>query len=204
MRNRGTHVRIAQFRQNRAVDILDQGMNHALRMNDDLDPARRHIEQPMCLDHFQPLIHHCRGINRDFPPHAPVRMRTGLIGSHYIEVTKRRAAKRATGRCQQDTRNTALARPASIVGRKRLENGIVFTVDRQQHGAVLANRSHEDGASHDQRLLVGQEDPLSGNRRRQRRRQASRANDRGHDRVNLGQLGHAHEGVRAKLDTRRT
>jgi hypothetical protein len=80
VRNRSTHVGVAQLRQHRAVDVLDQRMHDALRVNDDVDLARRQAEQQAGLDQLQALVHQRCGVDRDLAAHYPARMRASLVG----------------------------------------------------------------------------------------------------------------------------
>ena len=63
MGNRRAHVGIAKLGEHRTIGIVNQRMDHALRMDHHLDAVRRCVEQPMGLDHFQPLVHHRRRID---------------------------------------------------------------------------------------------------------------------------------------------
>jgi hypothetical protein len=103
MRNWGAHVRVTELRQHRAVDVLDQGMDHALRMHDDLDLLRGRIEQPACLDDLQALVHHGRRVHRDLAAHVPVRMGAGLFWRHLRAAPRSsELPKRPTRGCEQD------------------------------------------------------------------------------------------------------
>ena len=63
----------------RAVGVLDQRVNDAFSMDDDLDLGCGDVEEPVRLDHFQPFIHQRGGVNRDLRPHFPVRMLECLL-----------------------------------------------------------------------------------------------------------------------------
>ena len=63
-----------------SVPVFYQGMDDALWMDQDIDCRFGQIEQPTGFDHFQRLVHHCRGIDRDFFPHRPVGVPKGQLG----------------------------------------------------------------------------------------------------------------------------
>ena len=143
--DRRAHVGISELREQRAVDVLDQRMNHALRMDDDLDHAFSGIEQPARFDDFQPLVHHGGRIDRNFAPHYPVRMRACLIGRHVVQALARDVAERPAGSRQHDAAHAGSRKITGKRARQRLEYRVVFAVDRQQGRAMRAHRLHEYG-----------------------------------------------------------
>ena len=94
-------------------------------------------------------------------------MGNGLRRGDMVQFTHIGISGRSAGAGQQDL---ADPRPGQIaetglalhVDRQALEDGVVFAVDGQQLGAMLAHRLHEEGAGHHQRLLVGQQNALAG------------------------------------------
>ncbi len=162
-------------------------MNHALRVDDDLDHVRRRIKQPACLDNLEALVHHGGRIDRNLASHHPVWMGARLIGCHVGQIGQGRIAERATGCSQQNFLDAALIEtPRKITG-QRLENGIVFAVHRQQRRAMLTHRVHEQLAGHHQHLLVGQHDLFTGARGGERWFQASGADDSRHHSIHFRQ-----------------
>ncbi|GBH08590.1 DNA-binding transcriptional regulator [Pseudomonas syringae pv. actinidiae] len=67
--NGRTHVGITQLGQHRAINVIDQRVDHALRVNHHLDLIRACVEQPAGFDQLQPLVHHGRRIDRNLAPH---------------------------------------------------------------------------------------------------------------------------------------
>jgi hypothetical protein len=68
-----------------------------------------------------------------------------------------------------------------------LEDGVVLAVDGQKHCTRGTHSVHEQWASHDQRFLVGQQQPLARARGSERGAQARCTNDRGHDAIGITQ-----------------
>ena len=161
--DRNRHVRNRHLRDHRAVDHLDHRMDDALRMNHDGDLLGRQIEQPVRLDHFEPLVHQGRGIDRDLAAHPPGRMIERLGDGYRCETIGRKAEKRTARRGQND----ALERGAAA-SFEALENRVVLAIDRQQAYAALAHRGRHHLARDDQHFLVGERDILAGLDRRER------------------------------------
>ncbi|RML72609.1 hypothetical protein APX70_06630 [Pseudomonas syringae pv. maculicola] len=67
--NRRTHVGITQLGQYRAINVIDQRVDHALRVNHHLYLIRACVEQPAGFNQLQPLVHHGRRIDRNLAPH---------------------------------------------------------------------------------------------------------------------------------------
>ncbi len=81
VRDRRAHVGIAQLRDHRSVDVLDERVDDAFRMDHDFDPVGMRVEEPARLDHLQTLVHHRRRIHRNLAPHDPVRMRARRLAA---------------------------------------------------------------------------------------------------------------------------
>jgi hypothetical protein len=127
VRDRDPHVRIRKLRDHRSVDVLDQRMHDALRMDQDLDPLGRQVEQPARFDYFESLVHHRRRVDGDLAAHDPVRVRAGFVGRDADGAVERRGAERTAGRREQHA-----AHPTSLVRRHALEHRVVLAIDRQQ------------------------------------------------------------------------
>ncbi|MNP31737.1 hypothetical protein D3C76_1248750 [compost metagenome] len=80
MADGGAHVRIAELGEYRAVHIVHQRMDHALRVDHHLDLGRLGIEQPAGLNQFQALVHHACRVHGDLSPHGPIGMSASLLG----------------------------------------------------------------------------------------------------------------------------
>src|SRR5690554_7545070 len=71
-----THVRASKLGENGTVRVLYHGMDNTLRMNVNLNPVWRGIEQPTGLNQLQPFVHERGGVDRNLLAHRPVRVRT--------------------------------------------------------------------------------------------------------------------------------
>jgi len=60
----------AELRLDRAVDELDQRVDHALVVNHHVDAVERQAEQPVCLDHFEAFVHQGGRIDGDLGAHC--------------------------------------------------------------------------------------------------------------------------------------
>src|SRR6185312_8541509 len=63
--DRRAHVRRAELREERAIEVLDERVDDALRVHDDIDTVRRQREEKAGLDELQALVHQGRRIDRD-------------------------------------------------------------------------------------------------------------------------------------------
>ena len=195
MGDRGAHIGIAQLGQHRTVAVLHHGMDHALGVQHDLDILGPGLKQPAGLHDLQPLVHHGGRVHRDLAAHDPVRMAAGLLGRDPGQLLRRQRAKGAAGGGQQDLFNAEPGRARAGIGevktgRQALEDRVMFAVDRQQFGPVVARRVHKQPARHDQGLLVGQQHALAGPGRGQGGQQSGRPDNGRHDIIHLGQRGH--------------
>ena len=155
--DRDPHVGTAELGEHRAVDKLDQRMDHRLWVDHDIKLFRRQSEQVVRLDQLEPLIHQSRRIDRDFGAHRPIGMRDGLGRGGSADGFGRRGAERATARGQDDS--------CDIVGaasRKTLKNRIVLAVDRQQGRAARGSCIGHQRAGGDQSFLVRERDRAPG------------------------------------------
>ncbi len=122
--DRRAHVRVAELREHRAVDVLDQRVDDALGMDDDLDRLGRDVEQPVRLDHLEALVHHRRRVDRDLASHHPVRDGRTPLGRDRVELAQRQACGTArrtpSARCAARRRRRAAARSRGAApGRSR-------------------------------------------------------------------------------------
>ena len=109
------------------------------------------------------------------------------VGRHVAQRRRVAAAERPARGGEHDVVD-ARGPGAAVLG-QALEDRRMLAVDRQQRGAALAHRLHEQRAADDQRLLVGQQQALAGARRGQAGRQPGGADDGRHHRVDLRMRG---------------
>ena len=117
-------------------------------------------------------------------------MRTGLIRRHIGQQLGSHGAKRPAGRRQQYAPHALAGKAALKPRRQRLENRIVFAVNRQNRGATETDRIQKYRPGHHQGLLVRQQDALAGACRTQCGTQPRRADDRGDHGIHLACLRH--------------
>ena len=103
------HVRESELSLEGAVDELDERVDEALGVDEDVDPLVGDIVQPARLDDLQALVHERRGIDGDLGAHRPGRVRQGVRG---------RGRRQPLGRPSRGTdrpmRSGAAARPIAI------------------------------------------------------------------------------------------
>ena len=148
-------------------------MDDALGVDQDLDLPGIHVKEPAGLDDLQALVDQGRGVDGDLGPHGPGRVAEGVCRRDIGEVGSGSAAEGTAGGGEPDLRD-----PVAALSVQGLEDGAVFTVDRQNGNTPLRGQGHDDMAGRDQGLLVGQGDLLA-------------ALDRGDGRADTH---HAHDG----------
>ena len=87
-RDRQPHVRRAGLGERRAVDELDHRVDHRLRVDDDLDPVERDVEEQVRLDDLQALVDQGGGVDRDDRAHVPGRVRQRLLGRDVAQLAR--------------------------------------------------------------------------------------------------------------------
>ena len=156
-------------------------MHDALRMYHHLDHFCGRIEQPVRFDDFEPLVHHGRRINGDFPAHHPVRVRASLNRGDVVELADRPRAERPAGCGKNDSSYADISQTIAKIARQRLKDRVMFTIDWQQRRAILHYRIHENSSRHYQRFLVGKQHRFACPCSSERRWQAGGSDDGGHD-----------------------
>src|ERR1700681_495824 len=121
-------------------------MDHALRVDHDLDLLRAPVEYPLRLAPLESLVHHGRGINRYLSSHNPVRMRARLLRCDIRQVLRLDAAKRAARSREHDPQHSAAPQSVAVFARQSLEDGVVLAVTWHQPSPMSTHRLHEDGA----------------------------------------------------------
>ena len=187
VRDRHAHVGVGELRDHRAVDVLDQRMHDALRVDHAPRCARRGASNSQRASiTSSALVHHGRRVDRDLAAHDPVRMRAGLLRRH-------RAPARSSGverNGPPEAVSTMLAHSAGVelAGRLAAEHWKIAlcSLSTGSSGAPrLAHRRHEERPGHDQRFLVGEQHALAGARRGERRGEPGGADDRRHHGVDV-------------------
>ena len=164
-----------------------------MRVDHHVDLCRRRVEQPVRLDHFQPLVHHAGGIDRNLLAHDPVRVRARLRWRNVRQLGQRRGAERSARRGQQNTPHATRGQITAKVARQCLKNRVVLAVDGQQFGTALGHGAHEQTARHHQGFLVGEQNTFTRARGSQHRTQSRRTDDGRHHRIDFGQGGDVFE-----------
>ncbi len=94
-RDRDAHVRIAEMRERRAVPEADERVDDRARMDDNLDPVVRKIEEKVGLDQLEPLVgERCR-VDCDLGAHVPGRMRERVLRGYVHELAPVSASERS-------------------------------------------------------------------------------------------------------------
>ena len=167
-------------------------MDRHLRMDQHLDRVTLKTEQPGCLDHLKPLVHHRRAVDRNLLPHAPIRMFDRLRRSDCWKIGQRHGAKRSARRGQTYMADFLQSVTCwhSKLGMVRLppgpalKNGVMFTVEWQNSRTVFAGGLHHDTACRYQRFLIGERQRLARFDRRHHRAKTSKAGDPGNHDIN--------------------
>ena len=77
-------------------------MDHALRVNYDLNIVRRHAEQAHCFDKLQSLVHQGGAVDGNLRTHIPARMLNRFRRGNCLEFFTAPAAERSAGTGQED------------------------------------------------------------------------------------------------------
>ena len=157
--DRRAHVRRPELGQGRAVGVLDQAVDDRLRVDQHVDPLRRHVEQVGGLDHLQALVHHGGRIRpKSWRPCSSSGARRPARGVAPAIASRRPAAERAARGGEDQP-----ARPGRRqAGLQHLEDRRVLGIhrDHQPAGGLGDGQQRRPGA--DQALLVGQRDDRAG------------------------------------------
>ncbi len=152
-----------------AVNVLDHRMDDALRMDHDLDRSRADAEQPVRLDHLEPLVHHRRRVDGDLAAHHPVRVRARFVRRDLREIRQRRACGTA-----RPTRSAGCGARRPRAGSRAYAGGRHWKIAlcSLSIGSSVAppasTARHEHRAADHQRFLVGEQHALAGARGRER------------------------------------
>ena len=108
------HVSCAKLADDRTIMEIDEAMYGHLRMDQHLDRFGGKIEKPGRLDHFQPLVHHGRAVDRDLLPHAPVRVLHSFLRGDQAKLSRSRILNGPPDAVEQ-MRSTASFADADVV-----------------------------------------------------------------------------------------
>ena len=169
------HVGLAHLSQDGSVAVLHHRMHDALGMHYDLDavrPAWQRANAPRSLP--GPCSAWWPNRPKSCVPCSSWDGHTPGPG-HLVQVFQVMIPEGAARGREQQSPNAGsrrVGRTCPPAMRHALEDGVMFAVDRQQFCAVVAYCLHEERASGDQRLFVGQQHTLTRAGGGQRRRQA--------------------------------
>ena len=172
----------AELGQDRAVAHLDQGMDDALGMDEDVEPVRLEVEQPAGLDELQPLVHQRGRIDGHLAAHLPAGMAEGLGGRSWSGARASGVRRNGPPEAVRMTRRT---KPGSCPARHwktPLCSESTGMIDGPGAGRLPA----QERPGHDHRFLVGQGHGLAGPDGGQGRPQAGDPGDGRDDEVGLG------------------
>src|SRR6266576_3874287 len=102
------HVRNAKLGFDAAVNEFHHRMHNTLRVNDDVDGGIGDVEEEVCLDHFEALVHHRCRIYSDLRSHLPARMGKCLGNRHALQCFERTAQEWTAGSSQNQTADGSL------------------------------------------------------------------------------------------------
>ena len=179
--DRHAHVGVAEMRQRGAVPEAHHGVHDGGRVDDDLDPVVREVEEEVRLDQLEPLVHERRRVDRDLRAHAPGRMRE-RVGR--LDVGEVGAAAAAEGPARgRENEGVDGLRGVAV---EKLERGGVLGVHGEQPPSSPLPGRHGQVAARDQALLVRKREVDAPLQRPEGRREAGEAHDRVEDDVGLG------------------
>lgn len=78
--NGESHIGPAQLGKNACIFELNQTVDDALGVDNDIDLIDRDAEQPLGFDDFQPFVHEAGGIDGDFAAHPPSGVGEDIFG----------------------------------------------------------------------------------------------------------------------------
>ena len=180
LRDRRAHVGMAELRQHRAVDVLDQRMDDALRMDHDLDRSRGTPNSQCASITSRPLfiiVAESTVILRPMRQFGCAQASSGVTFASSASGRVRNGPPEAVSRIAAHAGARRIARVAAAAGtgRSRCARCRSAAASRRPSRTAL----HERGAADHQRFLVREQDALARARRGERRREAGGADDRG-------------------------
>ena len=168
--DRYAHVREAQLSLQGAVGELDQRVNDALGMDDDVDLIVSDIVQPACFDDLQRLVHEGRGVDVILEPMRHVgwarASRGGGRPSRSADQSRNGPPeavrmRRVTSLRRSPARHCQMAECSESIGRSQLSGICCGGVSLADACREVAREWHDQVAAGDERLLVGRGDDLA-------------------------------------------
>ena len=201
MLDREAHVGKAELGLVRAIDELDERMDHALRMDHGIDLSVGQAVQPFRLDDLERLVHERGRVDGDLRSHAPRGMRERGARLHVVHRGRGPAAERAAAG-GEDEAPDAVERFAS----QALPDGGVLAVDRPQPlqwlpAEPVERGRHEMTPGHE-RFLVRERHAAPGVKSREHGRQRRHPGGGHDDDVDPIEPGDAGEAIRRPAASR--
>ena len=154
--NRNAHIRGRDLGVKGAFGGLDERMNAALRVDENLDFVGRAVEKADRFNDFQSFVGHGGGVDGNFRAHFPCRVAQRLFGGNARQVFGGSVAESASR-----SGNDQFADGGGIGGAPQFEKGGVFGIDGDDFGAAAGRFGFQQRAGHDDGLLIGQRQPFS-------------------------------------------
>lgn len=132
-------------------------MYDGLRVDEYFYLLGRHTEEPARLDDLETLVHQRRRIDGDLRSHVPGGMAQRVCRSDMAQLLVGELAERTTRTGEQQFADLVVA-----LADQALEDGRMFGIDGQDGHTIRLGKLADQLARHDQGLLVGQADRLSG------------------------------------------
>ena len=170
-------------------------MDHALRVNYDLNIVRRHAEQAHRFDKLQSLVHQGGAVDGNLRTHIPARMLNRFRRGNCLEFFTAPAAERSAGTGQEN-----LVQFSGPAPREALENRRMLGIHRNDFGTGFGSTLHHKLAGTDKRLLIGQRNALFCLNGGQSRLQTDSAGHRGHNAVDAVQRRSFDQALHAASD----
>ena len=105
---RVSHIWLPELCFDAAVAELHHRVNYRLRVNDNLYFVCRNIEEPTCLYHLEPFVHHRCRVDSDFCPHLPSRVSQGVVSCGKPQIVFRSISERSARGCEDKFLDTVL------------------------------------------------------------------------------------------------
>ena len=155
--DRKSHIRSSKLCHDRAVFKFHHGMNDTLWLYHHLNMIQVHVKQPLGLHNFQTFVYQGRGIYSDLPSHYPVWMFQSIRNRNISKFFCGTSAEWSAGCRDQKFMDLFV-----FFSMDSLENGAVFTVNREDGYAVFLCHWHDQMTGCDKGFLIRQGDVLSG------------------------------------------
>ena len=189
------HVGHPELSDDRAVDVLDHGVDDGLRMHDHLHLRGLHVEEPAGLDDFEALVHQGGGVDGDLGAHLPRGVIERVLDGDGGKALLGRLAEGAAGSREEDPVHLS-----TLVALETLKDGAVLGANGEERHLAPARRGRHETARHDERLLVGNGHGLAGFEGGHGRQEPRPAHDGGEHHVGVDLAREGLEPARAGQD----